>query len=80
MKRLQLQNAMAFLHQTANPSVPPRRIRYPVTMLDTHLTESFVTYGAEHLMFESAYGKRYAKIVSVKEWMGFQEAALDVLI
>ncbi|MGU7775674.1 VirB4 family type IV secretion system protein [Burkholderia sp. MR1-5-21] len=79
MKRLQLQNAMAYLHQTANPSVPPRRVRYPVTMLDTHLTESFVTYGAEHLMFESAYGTRYAKIVSVKEWMGFQEAALDVL-
>ncbi|RQS11600.1 VirB4 family type IV secretion system protein [Burkholderia sp. Bp8998] len=79
MKRLQLQNAMAFLHQTANPSVPPRRVRYPVTMLDTHLTETFVTYGTEHLMFESAYGKRYAKIVSVKEWMGFQEAALDVL-
>ncbi|KVR82503.1 type IV secretion system protein VirB4 [Burkholderia vietnamiensis] len=79
MKRLQLQNAMAYLHQTANPSVPPRRVRYPVTMLDTHLTESFVTYGSEHLMFESAYGTRYAKIVSVKEWMGFQEAALDVL-
>ncbi|MBE0629969.1 MAG: type IV secretion system protein VirB4, partial [Burkholderia vietnamiensis] len=79
MKRLQLQNAMAYLHQTANPSVPPRRVRYPVTMLDTHLTESFVTYGSEHLMFESACGTRYAKIVSVKEWMGFQEAALDVL-
>lgn len=79
MKRLQLQNALAFLHQTANPSVPPRRVRYPVTMLDTHLTESFVTYGAEHIMFESAYGTRYAKIISVKEWMGFQEAALDVL-
>ncbi|WP_423064592.1 VirB4 family type IV secretion system protein, partial [Burkholderia multivorans] len=79
MKRLQLQSALAFLHQTANPSVPPRRVRYPVTMLDTHLTETFVTYGAEHIMFESAYGTRYAKIISVKEWMGFQEAALDVL-
>ncbi|AOJ10050.1 VirB4 family type IV secretion system protein [Burkholderia mayonis] len=79
MKRLQLQNALAFLHQAANPSVPPRRVRYPVTMLDTHLTETFVTYGAEHIMFESAYGTRYAKIISVKEWMGFQEAALDVL-
>jgi type IV secretion system protein VirB4 len=79
MKRLQLQHALAFLHQAANPSVPPRRVRYPVTMLDTHLTETFVTYGAEHIMFESAYGTRYAKIISVKEWMGFQEAALDVL-
>ncbi|TDN59031.1 VirB4 family type IV secretion system protein [Paraburkholderia sp. BL10I2N1] len=79
MKRLQLQNALGFLHQTANPSVPPRRVRYPVTMLDTHLTETVVTYGAEHLMFESAYGTRYAKIIGVKEWMGFQEAALDVL-
>jgi type IV secretion/conjugal transfer VirB4 family ATPase len=79
MKRLQLQNALAFLHQAANPSVPPRRVRYPVTMLDSHLTESFVTVGAEHLMFDSAHGRRYAKIVGVKEWMGFQEAALDVL-
>ncbi|GAB6852657.1 VirB4 family type IV secretion system protein [Paraburkholderia kururiensis] len=79
MKRLELQHALAYLHQTANPSVPPRRVRYPVTMLDTHLTESTVTYGAEHLLFESAHGKRYAKIVAVKEWLGFQEAALDVL-
>ncbi|MCP3724630.1 type IV secretion system protein VirB4 [Paraburkholderia sp. CNPSo 3272] len=79
MKRLELQNALAHLHQTANPSVPPRRVRYPVTMLDTHLTESFVTYGAEHLLFESAHGKRFAKIIAVKEWLGFQEAALDVL-
>ncbi|MBB5510995.1 VirB4 family type IV secretion system protein [Paraburkholderia atlantica] len=79
MKRLQLQNALAFLHQAANPSVPPRRVRYPVTMLDTHLTESEVTIGADTLMFESAHGKRYAKIIAVKEWMGFQEAALDVL-
>lgn len=79
MKRLELQGALAYLHQTANPSVPPRRVRYPVTMLDTHLTESFVTYGAEHLLFESAHGKRFAKIIAVKEWLGFQEAALDVL-
>ncbi|MGF6851720.1 VirB4 family type IV secretion system protein [Paraburkholderia sp. CI3] len=79
MKRLQLQSALAFLHQAANPSVPPRRVRYPVTMLDTHLTESEVTIGADTLMFESAHGKRYAKVIAVKEWMGFQEAALDVL-
>ncbi|HKR40045.1 MAG TPA: type IV secretion system protein VirB4 [Paraburkholderia sp.] len=79
MKRLELQNALAYLHQTANPSVPPRRVRYPVTMLDSHLTESVVTYGAEHLLFESAHGKRFAKIIAVKEWLGFQEAALDVL-
>ncbi|CAG9254966.1 Type IV secretion system protein VirB4 [Paraburkholderia unamae] len=79
MKRLELQDALAHLHQSANPSVPPRRVRYPVTMLDTHLTESFVTYGAEHLMFESAHGKRFAKVIAVKEWLGFQEAALDVL-
>ena len=78
-KRLELQRALAFLHQTANPSVPPRRVRYPVTMLDTHLTESYMTVGAEHLLFESAHGRRYAKIIGVKEWMGFQEAALDVL-
>ncbi|MFC0402956.1 VirB4 family type IV secretion system protein [Paraburkholderia rhizosphaerae] len=78
-KRLQLQNALAYLHQTANVTVPPRRVRYPVTMLDTHLTESYVTPGAEHLLFESAYGKRYAKVIAVKEWLGFQEAALDVL-
>lgn len=78
-KQLQLQNLLGFLHQTANPSVPPRRVRYPVTMLDTHLTESTVTFGAEHLMFESAHGRRFAKIVAVKEWMGFQVAALDVL-
>ncbi|CAG4926259.1 VirB4 family type IV secretion system protein [Paraburkholderia gardini] len=79
MKRLQLQNALAFLHQSANPSVPPRRVRYPVTMLDTHLTESEVTVGGDTLMFDSAHGRRYAKIIGVKEWMGFQEAALDVL-
>ena len=78
-KRLELQRALAFLHQSANPSVPPRRVRYPVTMLDTHLTESYMTVGAEHLLFESAHGNRYAKIIGVKEWMGFQEAALDVL-
>lgn len=79
LKRLQLQNILGFLHQTANPSVPPRRVRYPVTMLDSHLTESTITSGAEHLIFDSAYGRRFAKIVAVKEWMGFQEAALDVL-
>ena len=31
-------------------------------------------------MFESAHGKVYARIIGVKEWMGFQEAALDVLV
>jgi len=79
MKRQQLQNALSFLHQRANPSTPKRRVRFPVTLLDSHLTETFVTIGAQELMFESAHGKRFARIVSVKEWMGFQEAALDVL-
>jgi type IV secretory pathway VirB4 component len=79
MRRLQLQNALSFLHQRANPSTPKRRVRYPVTMLDTHLTETEITIGASELMFESAHGKIYARIVGVKEWMGFQEAALDVL-
>ncbi|CAE6837441.1 Type IV secretion system protein virB4 [Paraburkholderia aspalathi] len=79
MKRLPLQDSLAFLHQSANPSVPPRRIRYPVTMLDSHLTETMITIGADTLMFDSAYGKRYARIVAVKEWLGFQEAALDIL-
>jgi type IV secretion/conjugal transfer VirB4 family ATPase len=79
MKRLQIQNALSFLHQRANPSTPPRRIRYPVTMLDTHLTETEVTIGASELLFESAHGRRYARIIAVKEWRGFQEAALDVL-
>ncbi len=77
MKRLQLQNALSFLHQRANPSTPKRRVRYPVTMLDTHLTETEITIGASELMFESAHGKVYARIIGVKEWMGFQEAALD---
>ncbi|SAL48468.1 type IV secretory pathway VirB4 components-like protein [Caballeronia choica] len=79
MRRLQLQNALSLLHQRANPSTPKRRVRYPVTMLDTHLTETFVTIGAKELMFESAHGKVYARIIGVKEWMGFQEASLDVL-
>lgn len=80
LNRLIMQDAYAALHQSANPSVPSRRIRYPVTLLDTHLTESEVTVGAERLLFESAHGKRYAGIVSVKEWLGFQEAALDGLM
>lgn len=79
LKQLELQNLLAALHQTANPSVPPRRVRYPVTMLDTHLTETQVSIGANILEFKSAHGTRYAKIVSVKEWLGFQEAALDIL-
>lgn len=80
LSRLVMQDSYAALHQAANPSVPARRIRYPVTLLDTHLTESEVTVGAERLLFESAHGKRYAGIVSVKEWLGFQEAALDGLM
>jgi len=80
LNRLVMQDSYAALHQAANPSVPARRIRYPVTLLDTHLTESEVTVGAERLLFESAHGKRYAGIVSVKEWLGFQEAALDGLM
>lgn len=80
LNRLIMQDAYAALHQSANPSVPSRRIRYPVTLLDTHLTESEVTVGAERLLFESAHGKRYAGIVSVKEWLGFHEAALDGLM
>lgn len=79
LKRLAMQAGMSELHQTANPTVPRRRIRYPVTLLDSHLTESEVTVGADRLLFESAHGRRYAAIVAVKEWMGFQEAALDVL-
>ncbi|NOV26620.1 MULTISPECIES: VirB4 family type IV secretion system protein [Cupriavidus] len=79
-RRLVMQDSYAVLHQAANPSVPPRRIRYPVTLLDTHLTESEVTVGSERLLFESAHGKRYAAIVAVKEWMSFQEAALDSLM
>lgn len=80
LNRLAMQDSYAALHQAANPSVPPRRIRYPITLLDTHLTESEVTVGAERLLFESAHGKRYAGIVSVKEWLAFQEAALDSLM
>ncbi|CAG2155407.1 VirB4 family type IV secretion system protein [Cupriavidus numazuensis] len=79
-RRLVMQDAFAALHQTANPSVPPRRVRYPVTLLDTHLTESEVVVGAERLLFESAHGKRHVAIVAVKEWMSFQEAALDSLM
>lgn len=79
-RRLAMQEAYATLHQAANPSAPPRRIRYPITLLDTHLTESVVTPGAERLLFESAHGNRYAAIVAVKEWMSFQEAALDSLM
>ncbi|MFJ1254394.1 VirB4 family type IV secretion system protein [Cupriavidus sp. CuC1] len=79
LTRLSLQDSLAALHQTANPTVPPRRIRFPVTLLDTHLTESEVTSGSDKLLFESAHGKRYAAVVAVKEWMGFQEAALDAL-
>lgn len=79
LKRLELQELLAHLHQTANPSVPPRRIRYPVTMLDTHLTESQVSIGANTMEFKSAHGVRYVRVVSVKEWLGFQEAALDIL-
>ncbi|WP_204267999.1 hypothetical protein, partial [Escherichia coli] len=77
LKRQMLQESMALLHQAANPSVPPRRIRFPMTLLDTHLTESIVTPGAEQLLFESAHGMRHAAVVAVKEWLGFQEAALD---
>ncbi|KAI3602991.1 Conjugative transfer protein TrbE (plasmid) [Cupriavidus necator H850] len=80
IRRLVMQESYAALHQAANPSVPRRRIRYPVTLLDTHLTETEVTVGAERLLFESAHGKRYAAIVAVKEWMSFQEAALDSLM
>jgi len=79
LRRLEMQESMSHLHQVANPSVPSRRIRYPVTMLDTHLTETRVTVGAEHLLFKSAHGTRYAKVIAVKEWLGFQEAALDIL-
>jgi len=79
LRRLEMQESLAALHQTANPSVPPRRVRFPVTLLDSHLTESVVTAGSNKLLFESAHGERYGAIVSVKEWMGFQEAALDVL-
>lgn len=78
--RLAMQDSYAALHQVANPSVPKRRIRFPVTMLDTHLSESEITVGSERLLFESAHGKRYAAIVAVKEWMSFQEAALDTLL
>ncbi|TPQ30482.1 VirB4 family type IV secretion system protein [Cupriavidus pinatubonensis] len=79
LSRLSMQEGLSALHQTANPTVPPRPVRFPVTLLDTHLTESEVTCGADKLYFESAHGKRYAAIVAVKEWMGFQEAALDAL-
>jgi len=78
--RLAMQESYATLHQVANPSVPERRIRFPVTMLDTHLSESEITVGAERLLFDSAHGKRYAAVVAVKEWMSFQEAALDTLL
>ncbi|MCK4118409.1 VirB4 family type IV secretion system protein [Ralstonia nicotianae] len=80
LKRQRMQESLATLHQSANPSCPPRRIRFPMTLLDSHLTESTVTPGAEQLLFESAHGQRFAAIVAVKEWLGFQEAALDVLI
>lgn len=80
LNRLAMQDSYAALHQAANPSVPARRVRYPMTLLDTHLTESVVTTGAERLLFESAHGHRYAGIVAVKEWLGFQEAALDSLM
>ncbi|WP_354676619.1 VirB4 family type IV secretion system protein [Cupriavidus plantarum] len=78
--RLAMQESYAALHQIANPNVASRRIRYPVTLLDTHLSESEVTVGGEQLLFESAHGKRYGAIVAVKEWMSFQEAALDSLL
>jgi type IV secretion system protein VirB4 len=71
--RLAMQESYEALHQIANPSVPKRRIRFPVTLLDTHLSESEITVGAERLLFESAHGKRYAAIVAVKEWMSFRK-------
>jgi type IV secretion system protein VirB4 len=79
LKRLEMQQMLSHLHQVANPSSPPRRIRYPVTMLDTHLTETKISIGANMMEFKSAHGVKYAKVIGVKEWLGFQEAALDVL-
>jgi type IV secretion system protein VirB4 len=38
--RLAMQESYEGLHQIANPSVPKRRIRFPVTLLDTHLSRS----------------------------------------
>ena len=50
-------------------------------MLDTHLTETEVTIGATRTACSNRRtASVYARIIGVKEWMGFQEAALDVLV
>jgi len=78
-RRLEQYDLLEFLHQTANPPVPRRRIRWPTCMLDNHLTETRAVIGRGMIRFDSAHGECYATVLVIKEWLGFTEAALQTL-
>lgn len=68
LKRLRLGDQYQFLHQTANPAVPKRKVLYPESMMDNALAENLMFIGKDKLLLESAHGKKFVAAVAFKEF------------
>lgn len=76
LKRLKLTEQYSFLHETANPAVPPREVKFPESLMDSLLSENYFTAGAEKLLFKSPHGKKYVTAVAIKELPQFTKSGM----
>ena len=76
MKRLKLTEQYSFLHETANPAVPPRKVQFPESLMDALLSENYFTAGADKLLFSSRHGKKYVSAIAIKEIPQFTKSGM----
>lgn len=67
LNRLELSDQYQFLHETANPAVPARQVRFPEQLMDIALAENTLIAGKEMLLFESGHGKKWVAAIGLKE-------------
>ena len=76
LRRLELTDQYQFLHQCANPAVPPRSVQFPTALMDNALAENVMTGGSNMLLFESVHGKKYVAALAVKEIPTFTKSGI----
>lgn len=81
LHRLKLQDQFGYLRNCLNPSMPPRDVAYPETLLDVAFLESKMTIGRDTGLLETIYGTKYFSIVAINEMPRFTSSGvLDSLL
>ncbi|WP_298150808.1 hypothetical protein [Flavobacterium sp.] len=81
VKRLRMQEQYGLLRNSLNPSMQPRDVAYPETLLDVAFVESKIVFGRDTGLMETIYGTKYFSIIAVNEMPRFTSSGvLDSLL